>query len=306
MAAIFDLQGHRGALGLRPENTLPSFEAAFDHGVTSVETDLHLTRDGVVVLCHDPLLDSRLFTPAPPPGTMIVSLTLQELRGFRASRNPDHLRFPNQDASVTPVAAAFAAQRGIDPYNMPTLTELFQFADAYAGQDGWRAGKTDAQRERARTVRFDLELKRVPFFPQTLNDGFDGRTPGLLERRVAEAVRAAGVAGRTSVRSFDHRSVLLLRDLEPGVTGSVLLQGTAPVAPAELARLAGAEVLCPRYEFVDEELVRQARADGVRVVPWTVNEPAHARRLLDWGVDGLTTDYPDRLADCLRAWGVAF
>ncbi len=63
MSPAFDLQGHRGARGQRPENTLPSFEAAFDAGVTSVETDLLLTRDDHLVLRHDPLLNGRLFAP---------------------------------------------------------------------------------------------------------------------------------------------------------------------------------------------------------------------------------------------------
>src|SRR3954470_9863897 len=96
----FNLQGHRGARGLRPENTLPSFEAALDCGVTSIETDLHLTRDGVPVLCHDSHLSDRICRPVegakfslarPLP---ISGLTLAQLRRYRADRNPDPARFP--------------------------------------------------------------------------------------------------------------------------------------------------------------------------------------------------------------------
>src|SRR5438105_26100 len=101
----FDVQGHRGARGLKPENTLPGFETAFDLGVTSVETDVHLTRDGVPVLFHDDVISERLCRPVPgrsvpapenrPP---VRTLTLGELRGYRADRNPDPRRFPEQDA----------------------------------------------------------------------------------------------------------------------------------------------------------------------------------------------------------------
>lgn len=302
----FDLQGHRGARGLRPENTLPSFEAAFDQGVTTVETDLHLTRDGIVVLCHDPVLDGRTLRPAPPPGSAARALSLAQLRVYRADRNPDADRFPDQVAGPAPLADLFAAEHRIDPYVIPTLAELFRFADAFAGDLGARAGKTAALRERARQVRFDLELKRVPFFPQVINDGFDGRGPGLLERRVVEETRQAGVVSRTTVRSFDHRSVHAVRELEPALTTAVLLASTAPVSPADLARQAGAELLCPSYEFVDEELVRRCREAGVPVVPWTVNDPDHAKRLIEWGVAGLTTDFPDRMARCLREWGIEY
>src|SRR5437879_1234235 len=131
----FDLQGHRGARGLRPENTLPSFEEALDAGVTSVETDLHLTRDGVVVLCHDPLIAGPPWAPpegAAPGPVAVHSLALEELRRYRADRNPDPVRFPGQEAVVTPLARAFVRERGMDPYAVPTLADLFHFAEAYA------------------------------------------------------------------------------------------------------------------------------------------------------------------------------
>lgn len=304
MSMHFELQGHRGARGLRPENTLPSFEAAFDVGVDAVETDLHLTADGVPVICHDPQLTARLCTLI-PHSQPIRRLSLAQLRQFRVDRNPDPRRFPDQSAEVTPVAALFAEERGLDPYGVPTLAELFAFAAAYAGEPGGRAGKSDEQRERARRVRFDLELKRVPFRPEEIGDDFAGGPAGLLERRVAEAARAARVAGRTRVRSFDHRAVRALREIAPEIEGAVLVAETAVIDPAEVARRAGAALYCPDYAFLDEEQVRTAHGGGVWVLPWTVNDAAAWRRLLGWGVDGLTTDFPDRLATFLRTAGAA-
>jgi glycerophosphoryl diester phosphodiesterase len=313
MSRRFNLQGHRGGRALHPENTLPSFEAALDAGVCSIETDVHLTRDGVAVLCHDPLLcdpPCTLLRPGPaaasaaPP--MVSRLTLADLRGYRADGNPDSRRFPEQSAAVTPLAGWFAPQHGLHPYGIPTLAELLQFAAAYAGEPGARAGKSEVQRQRARMVGFDLELKRVPFHPETINDRYDGATPGSLEEAIVEAVRRADVVARATVRSFDHRCVRLLRQMEPGLTGAVLIAETAPVAPAELVEKADAQVYCPGYLFLDEAIVRQVREAGARVLPWTVNEPQHWQRLLDWGVDGITTDVPDRLARYLEERGIAF
>jgi len=90
------------------------------------------------------------------------------------------------------------------------------------------------------------------------------------------------------------------------LTGAVLIAETAPIAPAELVERAEAQVYCPGYLFLDEMQVRQVHEAGARVLPWTVNQPEHWQRLLDWGVDGITTDMPDRLAAYLRARGVAF
>jgi glycerophosphoryl diester phosphodiesterase len=284
MPPAFDLQGHRGARGLKPENTLPAFEVAFDLGVTTVETDLHLTRDGVPVLCHDPVLGGR----------PVRGLSLAELRSYRVDRNPDPGRFPDQDATVTPLARLFAGRHGIDPYTPPTLDDLLAFADAYAGELGERAGKTAAQRQHARHVRFDLELKRVPFRPEYVGDNFTGDAPGVLEQRIVSSVRAAGMVARTAVRSFDHRSVRVLMQMEPGLTGVVLVEGTAPVAPEELVQRAGASVYAPDFLFLDERLVRRLHAAGIRVIPWTVNDPADWQVLVEWGVDGITTDFPDQ------------
>jgi glycerophosphoryl diester phosphodiesterase len=292
MRTGFDLQGHRGARGLKPENTLPSFEAALDIGVTSIETDLHLTRDGEVVLFHDAALSAQLCTPAPAEALLIRSLTLAELRRFRADRNPDPRRFPEQDASVTPLAARFAEQHGIEPYTPPTLGELIAFVQDYRGS----TDKTDEQRRTAHQVRLDLELKTVPFHAG------DESTLALLEERVVEAYRGSRLS--MSVRSFDHRRVLAVRRLEPGVSGAVLIAATAPVHPAELARHADAEIYCPHYQFLDEAQVHQCQAAGVRVLPWTVNDPGDCQRLLAWGVDGITTDYPDQLATLLRQRGI--
>jgi glycerophosphoryl diester phosphodiesterase len=313
MPPPFDLQGHRGARGLKPENTLPSFEAAFDAGVTTVETDLHLTRDGVPILSHDPWFSERLcrLIPGgaaadPQQKPLISSLTLVQLRGYRADRNPDPDRFPTQDPAVTPVARLFAERHGIDPYTPPALAELFAFAAAYAGPLGEQANRTEAQRARARAVQFDLELKRVPFRPEYIGDAFDGDTAGLLEQRLVEDVRAAGVVARTVVRSFDHRCVRAVRRLLPQLRTAVVVAFTAPLAWAALARHAKATTYCPNYEFLDGAQVRQLHDAGVRVVPWTVNDPDDLARLLDWGVDGVTTDYPDRLAQVLRSRGTAF
>jgi glycerophosphoryl diester phosphodiesterase len=308
MQLHFDFQGHRGARGLRPENTLPSFEIAIDHGVTAIETDVHLTRDGVPVLCHDPSISDRICSPVGgielPQSTThssICSLTLAELRSYVADGNPDPARFPHQIAEGSPLSRTFAAQNGVHPFGIPTLSDFIAFVEAYAGECGKAHGKTDEQRSAARRLRFDLELKRVPFRPEFIGDEFDGIRPGLLEEKVVECVMQGGVLARTILRSFDHRCVLAAGRLEPGLTGAVLVAGTAPIDPVSLVRSAEAEIYCPEFLFLDREQVERCHQHGVRVVPWTVNEMADMRRLLDWGVNGMTTDYPDRLRAVMDA-----
>jgi len=279
--ADFEVQGHRGARGLMAENTLPSFEIALDLGVNSIETDVHLSKDGVPVLFHDAEVTARLCPQQAPQDTLVRSLTLSELRRFRIGP-----AIPS-----TTLTKQFAHDHGVDPFGIPSLAEFFEFVNAYANAPA----KSVAQRECARRLVFDLELKRVPFQPETIGDGFTGSAPALLEIEVAAAIRSAGVLERTRVRSFEHRSVAAIRRLEPHLSTGLLIHHTAPAHVGMLLDAVQADFYCPDYRFVDAEIVKRVHEAERRIIAYTVNEPNDWRRLIDWGVDGITTDYPDRL-----------
>src|SRR5262249_32608863 len=118
MAYSFDLQGHRGARGLKPENTLPSFETALDLMVSSIETDVHLTKDVVAVLCHDDTLTplhARVLPGAVVPQPMfypkISGLALKQVRSYLVDLNPDPNMLGRQSSGPTPVAQLFSRER---------------------------------------------------------------------------------------------------------------------------------------------------------------------------------------------------
>ncbi len=280
--SAFEVQGHRGAGCLLPENTLPSFELALDLGVTSIEIDVHLTRDDVPVLIHD----ARL--PTETGAALVRSLPLEQIRRHRVGTT-----------APTPLAQRFAATRGIDPFGIPTLAEFFEFVAFYASSPE----KTSTQRACAGRLIYDIELKRVPFEPETVGDGFTGNGPALLERSVVAAIRQAGVLERTRVRSFDHRCVWAVKQLEPRLETCLLIYETAPMNIAAMLAAALAEVYGPDYHFVDAEVVQQVHAAQKKIIPYTVNEPADWQRLVALGVDGITTDYPDRLIAWLAERG---
>jgi glycerophosphoryl diester phosphodiesterase len=162
-------------------------------------------------------------------------------------------------------------------------------------------GKSPAQQAAVRQLCFDLELKRVPFRNETIGDGYDGRALGTLETQTLAAIAAADVASRTRIRSFDHRCLRFIKDRAPEIEIAVLVADTAPVSPAELAQAVGASVYCPSYPFVDAQVIESLHAEGIRVLPWTANVEADWARLIAWGADGITTDFPNRLAAFLRS-----
>jgi glycerophosphoryl diester phosphodiesterase len=291
-AGAFDLQGHRGARGLAPENTLPAFASALSIGVTTLELDLAMTSDGVLVVSHDSRLNpdhtrgaDGTFLAAEGPA--IRSLTLAQLQRYDVGRLKPG----------TAYAAAFPEQRGMDGVRIPTLMEVFDLA---------RQAKADH-------VRFNIETKLTP------TSGADTPDPETFAAAVARAVREAELAARVSVQSFDWRTLAIMRRIAPeiervclsidGGRGDTLQRGqpgastwTAGLdiddfggSAPRLVAAAGCSVWSPNHRDVTAASLAEAKALGLKVIPWTVNERADMERLIQMGVAGIITDYPDRL-----------
>ena len=282
-AASFDLQAHRGGRGLAPENTLAAFRHALTLGVTTLETDLAITRDEVVVLSHERRLNPDLVRDADgkwvePPGPTIHSLTLDALRRYDIGRVNPATRYGQQ----------FPGQKPADGERFPTLAELYAL-----GGDA---------------VRFNIETKIDPTSPDETVE------PAVFARLVIDAVRAAKMEKRTTIQSFDWRTLVHARSMAPDIDTVCLTiesqnMNTVAGKPSpwlagldvthggslqELAKAAGCSVWSPFWRNVTAEAVAGAHALGLQVIPWTINDPAEMGRLIDLKVDGLITDYPDR------------
>ncbi len=230
----FDRQGHRGARGLRPENTLPAFECGLDHLVTTLETDTGVTRDLHSVIWHDQFvnpercrrLDGQPYTDA----VYFRDIGLAELQSaFVCDRL--HPRFPAQqnDPALSPVAVAFAAREGLlHPYSPIATAQLFRFARFYAEFYATGAGRThpDAALRAAHAVRvrFNLETK---ILPDATNHTVDPQT--FVDALCGEIARA-GLAARCDVQSFDFRTLQLVEEQYPEITTSYLTEEAESLA----------------------------------------------------------------------------
>lgn len=288
----FDLQGHRGARGLAPENTLPAFERALEIGVTTLELDIGVTADDVVVISHDPYLNPVFTRDAggqwlsANKGPLIKSLTLAQLQSYDVGRiKPD-----------TAYAATFSGQQPRDGTRIPTLASLFERVRA--------VGATE--------VRFNIETKIDPMQPG------DTVSAEAMTRALLKTVRDAGMTQRVAIQSFDWRTLALVQQLEPAIPTVYLssqtantdnIQGGAWTAGFKIAehgslpamvKAAGGAVWAPNAGAVTEAKIKEAQSLRLKVIPWTLNNPADMERLIGWGVDGLITDYPDRLREVMR------
>jgi len=291
----FDLQGHRGARGLAPENTLPGMRKALEIGVNTLELDLGLTRDGHLVLHHDLRLNGDITRDAdghwlPGPGPAIVDLNLAQLRKFDVGR----LR------PGSAYAARYPDQLGLDGVSIPTLATVFDLV----------------RHPSARHIRLNIETKLNPLQPDISPD------PDVFARAVVAAVQAAEMTQRCTVQSFDWRTLRAVQRLNPALPTVALtvqqpwLNNVADprwTAGLELAafngsvprmvKAVGARSWSPNFNNLDPALLAEARALGLAVVPWTVNELPDIERLVDWGVDGLISDHPERVRSALAARG---
>jgi glycerophosphoryl diester phosphodiesterase len=267
-AAAFDLQGHRGARGHLPENTLPSFQRAVEIGVDTLELDVGVTRDGVVVIHHDRRLNPDVARAADgqwvkAPAPTIHSLSFEQLRTYDVGRIRPGSEY----------ATRFPHQQPMDGTRIPRLSALFAIAPK---------------------VRFNIETKLVPEAPdETL-------APEPFARALIAEVRKAGVAARTTIQSFDFRTLAIVQREAPEITTAYLTSGQKGPAVPRLVRDAGGAIWSPNFHDVDVASLAAAREAKIKVVVWTVNEPADIRRVLEMKVDGIISDYPDRIKQWRR------
>jgi glycerophosphoryl diester phosphodiesterase len=291
----FDLQAHRGGRGLAPENTLAAFSNTVDLGVTTLELDIGLTADGVVVISHDTSLnpdhtrDANGNWLAPKSGASIRSLTLAQLQTYDVGRlNPS-----------SDYGKQFALQQPRDGERIPTLAALF--------------AQVQARGANAATVRFNIETKIDPNKPD------ETAAPEPMVRALLAEIDKAGMGSRVTVQSFDWRTLALVGRLAPQLPRAYLstartlkdsrwtagldaagFSSVPQLVKAAAGKTTGPLIWSPAYGDLTPAVIKEAQGLGMKVLPWTVNQRADMLRLMDWGSDGLITDYPDVLRDLMR------
>lgn len=299
-AQAFDLQGHRGARGLAPENTLHGFALTLGLGVTTLETDIAVTRDGVLVISHDPALNPEI-TRGPDGqflearGPVIWHTDFAELQRYDVGRLKPGTRY----------AAQYPAQQPHDGARIPRLEDLFALVE--------KSGNTQ--------VRLALETKLHPDQPD------ETPAPEPFARALVEAVRKAGMAERTTILSFDWRTLHVVQKLAPEI-GTVYLSiqqrsfdnigagrlGTSPWTAGiaygdhgsvpKMIKASGGRIWSSFHGDLDAAQVKEAQALGLTVLAWTVNDPDQIARLMDMGVDGIVSDRPDLVREEMKRRGM--
>lgn len=238
-----------------PENSLPAFEKALALRVSTLELDLQVTKDRVLVVHHDPGLDPKRCVyddGGAVPGTLIEHLNYEDLARIDCGRRADR-RFPRRQA-------VFGAR-------IPRLEQVLVLA-----------------RDADYPVHLSIELKW-----QARKDGIS--VEELAELLVA-LIKRYNLERRTTVQSFHAPALKAISRLDPAIARAILVR--KPKDYDRLVELSAATILSPRYDRMRRADVERFHRMSIPVIPWTVNEVVDMCRMIAWGVDGLITDYPDR------------
>jgi glycerophosphoryl diester phosphodiesterase len=288
--STFDIEAHRGGRALFPENTLVSFAGALSMGVSTLELDLGVTRDGTIVISHERGLNPDLARGTDgnyvaAPGIPFVELSLDEVKQFDVGQIRPHSTY----------AAQFPDQHAVPGTKIPTLKELIDLV----------------RRSGNEAVRLNIETKIDPNHPE------QSPPPERFVALLLELLRAEKFEHRVMVQSFDWRTLQLVQQRAPEIPTVYLTmqagreptvfpdrasEWTAGFNPAEhgksiprTIKAAGGAIWSPYWRDVTPELIAESHALGLKVVVWTVNQNAEMASLIEMGVDGIISDRPDLL-----------
>lgn len=269
----FDKQGHRGSRGLLPENTIPAMKKALDLGVTTLEMDAVITKDGEVILSHEPFFSHLITTK--PDGTFvepneekalnIYEMTYDQVQRFDVGLKP-HPRFPKQQKIVA-----------VKPRLVDVIDSIKQYC----------------KEKSIPFPQWNIETKSQP---QT--DNLYHPEPGEFVQKLMDVLQKAGITEQTIIQSFDFRTLQYLHQHFPKMKTAMLIEDyDKRTLDEQLQALHFVPTIySPHASLVNKELVKDCHRKGMKIIPWTVNTKTEMEKLIALGVDGVITDYPDLFA----------
>lgn len=267
----FSAEAHRGGRGLMPENTIIAMQDAMRYPkVTTLEMDTHITKDNQVVVTHDDYLSPNFMLT--PQGNEIPKSDAKKYAIYQM--NYDVLK--TFDIG-TKIHSGFPQQKKIKTY-IPLLADLIDSV------------QKEIKLNNKKQLFYNIETKC-----DVAGDGITNPTPEVFVKLLMEVIEQKKIASYVVIQSFDKRTIQIINKKYPHIKTSFLVDNKKTY-DENMADLGFKPfIFSPNYKMITPELVKKAHADGIKVIPWTVNNPKEISRLKDLNVDGIITDYPNLL-----------
>lgn len=278
MSEYVDVQAHRGGAGLMPENTIEAMKHALDMGVNTLELDLQISKDGLVVVSHDPYFHHRYairpdgsLVQKDDPKEYIYTMNYEEVAKYDVGSRP---------SEVWPEKACVKTVK-------PLASDLIDFVENYTKEMGYSP------------VRYNIEIK-------SKDAAGEGQNWPTYDRFVSECCKflhSKHLGDRLVVQSFDVRALNYMHEKYPEFILSYLVDAKAPDFDTYMGYLEFTpQWLSPHHTITDEALVKKCHEKGMKIVPWTVDKPEDIKRILDLKVDAIISNYPDRVLEQTRGY----
>ena len=274
-AANFDIEGHRGARGYVPENTIPSFIKALEMGVDTLELDVVISRDNKIVVSHEPWFSHVISSDK--NGVPIPEAKEKEFSIFRM----DYSEIKLYDVGSLG-NKGFPEQQKMKVHK-PLLKDVFSAVQRYI------------RKNKLKQVRYNIEIKS-----NSAGDNVFHPVPNVFAKMVHDEVLANKMQKNVIIQSFDVRPLQELRKLPVKLPLALLVMNKDGIEKNLSALGFQPEAYSPHYSLVDEATVVHCRTRNIKIIPWTVNEIADLERMRKFGLDGIITDYPDRAVKVFR------
>ncbi len=272
---VVEIEGHRGARGLLPENTIPSFLKALEYGVETLELDLAVSADGKLVVSHEPWFSH------------LISLD-KNGQPITEAKEKEHNIFKMKYADIKLYDVGSIGNKNFPEQQKmkiakPLLKDVFKAVNDYT------------RKNKLKPVRFNIEIKSNPDW-----DNIFTPTPAVFAKMVYDEILKHKMQTKVIVQSFDVRPLQELRKMTVKLP-LALLVGNKDGIEKSLERLGfQPDTYSPHFSLVDKGLVKYCRERSIKIVPWTVNEVADLERMKTFDLDGIITDYPDRAVKVFR------
>lgn len=268
----FDLEGHRGCRGLMPENTIPAMIKAIDLNVNTLEMDVVITADKQVVVSHEPYFNHEITTlpsgdaidAADEWGYNIYHMTYDSVKFYDVGLKK-HPRFPDQEKMKV---------------FKPLLSDLIDSVENYCAKINHPK------------VNYNIEIKSLDS-----TDAIYHPAPEEYADLLIQVINDKRIADRVIIQSFDARSLKIVRSKYAAMKLSYLIDTGDTIPLKNFVKQFGfkPEIISPDFSLLTQPIVNILHKQGIQVIPWTVDDIDSAKKLYRWGVDGIITDYPDRI-----------
>ena len=269
-----DIQGHRGCRGLMPENSIPAFLMAIELGVQTLEMDVVISGDRHVIVSHEPYFSHEFcqdpsgkeILPEEEKSHNIFQKSVAEIQRYDCGTKI-HPRFPDQIKTKV---------------YKPTLSEVFERVEPLVKEYG------------IDDLKYNIEIKRQPE-----QDGEFHPAAAEFVDLVLKEVNNFNLANRVIIQSFDAETLNVVRAKAPNITLAWLIDNNYGLEQNLTILGFTPDIYSPNFRYVDAQLIQLVRSKNLKIIPWTVNDPKDISKMISIGVDGIISDYPDRVKSAL-------